>query len=73
MIDAPRNYITRGGLSVTIHEVKAPETAWGNCKGTLFVPSKTGKRVMRRYNIWNADGRYRPVGESKYDIISKAP
>jgi hypothetical protein len=73
MINAPGQYLTRAGLRVTIHEIKPPETAWGNCKGSLLVPSKTGKRIIRRYNIWHADGRYFPVEQSQHDIVGKAP
>jgi len=70
---APAEYLTRSGQRVVIDRIDPLDLATFNCKGTLFFPpKKPGGQVKSEYNIWQANGRFRALGESIFDIVRKA-
>lgn len=70
IIDAPGEYLTRGGRKVLIHRVVEnpdPLTTLFGAKGSILRP-----RREPEYGIWHVSGRYLPLSESSKDIVAKA-
>lgn len=81
VITEPGDYITRGGLRATVHEIKVyvptplsnlrHEVTVFEAKGTIWYPS--GKSTRPVYNIWHLSGRHAMIEEHPLDIVGPWP
>lgn len=75
IIDGPGTYRTRLGRKVTIHEIRYPPDHRDDCtcfpaKGSIWkTSSKMG--LNPEYGIWQLNGKFLVISDSKFDIVSK--
>lgn len=67
-LEPNKDYITRNGSRVTIHDIK--EGSSFSAKGNVWRMFR-GKYVPRNFAIWKPDGKFLAVGESPLDIVGE--
>lgn len=61
-------YKTRDGRFAHVYTIKDSRKATANCVGHIFAKGKTGRF---EFNTWQANGRWKFLGECPKDIVEK--
>ena len=72
VIDAPGDYVTRGGNRVTIRQVRdaTPGTTSFGAVGSVW-KERRGVTRARGNDIWHISGRHMVLRESALDIVGR--
>lgn len=71
LITEPGWYVTRKGLFAYVDKIKLRPSAgiMANCVGSIYTKGKAGRF---EHSTWQANGRWKFLGECPKDIVSKA-